>query len=101
MDGSANGTEHDPLSGRFQPGNSEWRAKKRRLAERLAQLIAEYDTSPALLQVLTIAARHLEDAERGRTPLIRTRASNAARRLLADLPRKKKRAPALAGALTL
>ena len=39
-------------------------------------------------QLLAIAAGHLDDAERCRTAIARTRATNAARRLLKDIPRK-------------
>ena len=90
MDGLAGGTasDHDPVTGHFRHGNSEYRAKQKRLAERLAQLNADYDASPSQQQLLAIAARHLDDAERARSALARTRASNAARRLLADIPRK-------------
>jgi hypothetical protein len=89
MDGSAIGAvaAHDQL-GRFTTGNTEYRAKQKRLAERLAQLRLEFDPSPLQLQLLRVACRHLDDAERGRSALVRTRASNAARRLLADIPRK-------------
>jgi hypothetical protein len=89
MDGSAIGAvaDHDKL-GRFTTGNTEYRAKQKRLAERLAQLNADYDATPSQQQLLAIAARHLDDAERARSALARTRASNAARRLLADIPRR-------------
>ena len=39
-------------------------------------------------QLLAIAAGHLDDAERCRSAIARTRATNAARRLLKDIPRK-------------
>jgi hypothetical protein len=90
MDGSLIGftAAHDPGSGRFLNGNSEYRAKQRRIADRLAQLLLDYDPSPSQRQLLAVAARHLDDADKGRTALTRTRASNAARRLLAGIPRK-------------
>jgi hypothetical protein len=89
MNGLANGTalDHDRL-GRFVSGNSEYAAKRRRIAERLAQLQADYDASPSQQQFLAIAARHLDDAERARSAYTRQRASNSAARLLANLPRK-------------
>jgi hypothetical protein len=86
MDGSAGGAmaSHDPISGHFLPRNTEYRAKQQRLKERVARLRLEYDDSPLLVAV----ARHLDEAERGRTALTRTRASNAACRLLKQLARK-------------
>ena len=72
----------------FQSGNSEYRAKKRRIAERLAQLVADYNPSPSQKQLLAVIAGHLDDAERCRSAIARTRATNAARRLLKDIPRK-------------
>jgi hypothetical protein len=79
---------HDPHNGSFTAGNSERAAKKRRIAERLAQLVAEFSPSPAQKQLLAIIAGHLDDAERCRSAIARTRATNAARRLLKDIPRK-------------
>src|SRR5215469_6367296 len=79
---------HDPHNGVFTAGNSGRAAKKRRIAERLAQLVAEFDPSPAQMQLLAIIAGHLDDAERCQTAIARTRATNAARRLLKDIPRK-------------
>src|SRR6516165_9603421 len=72
----------------FRSGNSEYRAKKQRIAVRLAQLVAEFDPSPAQRQLLAIIAGHLDDAERCRSAIARTRATNAARRLLKDIPRR-------------
>ena len=90
MDGSASGTPaaHDEATGRFTAGNSEYRARQKRLADRLARLYFDYDPSFSQRMLLPIIARHLDDAERGRTAVSRTRASNAARRLLSDIPRK-------------
>ena len=90
MDGSAAGTasQHDQRSGRFLNGNTEYRAKQQRIAERLAQLVADYDPSPSQRQILAVAARYLDDAERARTAERRVLAGNAARRLLRDIPRK-------------
>jgi|SRR6516225_4836776 hypothetical protein len=89
MDGSVSGmaTAHD-RAGRFVGGNSEYRAKQKRLAERLAALRLDYDPSPSQQQLLSVVARFLDDAERARSAVARTRASNAARRLLKDIPRK-------------
>jgi len=90
MDGSASGTAlgHNSESGRFTNGHSEYRARKRRLAERVRQLALDLDPSPSQEMLLPIIAGHLDDAERCRSALARTRATNAARRLLKDIPRK-------------
>jgi len=79
---------HDPRNGSFTAGNSERAAKKRRIAERLANLCLDYDPSPSQQMLLVVAAGHLDDAERCRSAIARTRATNAARRLLKDIPRK-------------
>ena len=90
MDGSAIGTAsgHDRRRGRFVNDNTEYRARKDRLAERVRQLALDLDPSPSQCMLLPIIARHLDDAERGRSAIARTRATNAARRLLKDIPRK-------------
>jgi hypothetical protein len=82
MDGSVAG--HDAATGRFTHGHSEYRAKQKRLAARVARLRRQYDDSPLLAAI----ARHLDEAERGRNALTRTRAANAAARLLKQVPRK-------------
>jgi hypothetical protein len=88
MDGSASGAvaAHDQ-AGRFTAGNTEYRAKQRRIAERLAQLNADYDGSQQ--QLLAIVARHLDDAAVARTAERRVRASNAATRILKQIPRRE------------
>jgi hypothetical protein len=88
MDDSSAETASGDRPWLFQAGNSEYRAKKRRIAERLAQLVADYDPSPSQKQLLVVVAGHLDDAERCRSAIARTRATNAARRLLKDIPRK-------------
>jgi hypothetical protein len=90
MDGSANGAAagHDSASGQFLPQNSEYRAKRLRLADRLAKLRLDYDPSPSQEMLLVVIASALDDAERARSAALRTRATNAARRLLKDIPRK-------------
>jgi len=79
---------HNPHNGSFTAGNSERAAKKRRIAERLAKLRLDYDPSPSQEMLLVVIAGHLDDAERCRSAVARTRATNAARRLLKDIPRK-------------
>ena len=90
MDGSAIGTasDHDRL-GRFKNGNSEYRAKQKRIAERLAQLADDYDATPSQQQLLRVVAGHLDDAERARTAERRVLAGNAANRLLRSIPRRE------------
>jgi hypothetical protein len=86
---------HDPLTGKFAPGNSEYRAKQRRVAELLDQLIAQYGpVTPAQRQLLRVCSAHLYDAGSSRSPLIRTRASRAANQILKLFPRPKAPAPA-------
>jgi hypothetical protein len=90
MDGSATGTAlgHNPKSGRFTNGHSEYRARKDRLAAIVQTLAAEFDPTPSQLRLLPIIARHMDDAERARPAERRIRASNTARRLMRDLKRK-------------
>ena len=60
MNGSAIGrtAPHDQKSGRFAPGNTEYRAKRLRVAERVNQLGAEYNArSPVTLQLLRVSPR--------------------------------------------
>jgi hypothetical protein len=84
-------SNHDPRTGHLVGGNSAWRAKKDRLAARTEQLCAEYDAQP---QILAIVASHLDDAERSRSALTRTRALNVAMRMLRTIPRKAPKRPA-------
>src|SRR6516164_11671318 len=93
MDGSAAGTAagHNRLNGRFIAGNTEYRARQQRLAERVRQLNLDYDPSPSQRALLPIIARHLDDALRARTAERRVRAGNAANRLLRSIPRRKKK----------
>ena len=84
---------HDPRNGTFTAGNSGRAAKKRRIAERLARLRLDYDPSASQEMLLAVVAGHLDDAERCQSAIARTRATNAARRLLKDIPRKPPAAP--------
>jgi hypothetical protein len=86
MDGAAT-SGHDEL-GRLVRGHSEYAARKRRLAERVAKLRLDYDPSPSQQMLLPIIARHLDDAERARTAERRVRAGNAANRLLRLIPKR-------------
>jgi hypothetical protein len=95
MDGSASGTApgHNPRSGRFINGHSEYRARKDRLAGIVQTLAAEFDPTPSQVRLLPIIARHMDDAERARPAERRIRASNTVRRLMRELKRKPPQAP--------
>jgi hypothetical protein len=91
MNGSAFGrvSGHDPRSGRFTNGNSEYRARQQRVAERLQQLCADYDASrPVNRQLLSIAAQHLDDAAMTRIAAKRASSTRAAIKILDRIPRK-------------
>jgi len=94
MDGAVT-SGHDEL-GRLVRGHSEYAARKRRVAERVAKLRLDYDPSPSQQMLLVVIAGHLDDAERCRSAIARTRATNAARRLLRDIPRKPRSPPSAA-----
>ena len=83
----AKGRFHD-IQGRFVNGNSEREAKRRRIAARLEALLADYNPSRSQQMLLAVIAGHLDDAEHARSAVARIRATNAARRLLKDIPRK-------------
>jgi hypothetical protein len=90
MDGSAIGAvAHDDRRGRFANGNTEYRARQQRVAEKARQLALDYDPSPSQHMLLSIIARHLDDAERARSAERRVRAGNAANRLLRLLKHKE------------
>jgi hypothetical protein len=93
MDDSSTVTTSRDKPWLFRPGNTEYAAKRRRIADRLAQLIADHDASPSQKQLLAVVANHLDDAERARSLVARVRAGNAARRLLKDIPRRPSLAP--------
>lgn len=84
---------HDQL-GRFTSGNSEYAAKRRRIADRVAQLSADYDVkSPTSQMLLRIAAEFIDQAEHTRNHAIRTRATRAAGKILDRLQRKPEPRP--------
>ena len=95
MDGSAAGAvAHHDRRGRFASGNTEYRAKQQRIAEKARQLALDYNPSPSQqMLLLLIIARHLDDAERARSAERRVRAGNAANRLLRLIPRKPEPPP--------
>ena len=90
MDGTANGAVagHD-RRGRFVNGHSEYAARRRRVADRLQQLCADYDdSSPTSRQLLGIAAQHLDDAAVTRVAAKRARSTRAAMKILDRISRK-------------
>jgi hypothetical protein len=93
MNGAAIGeaVAHD-AQGRFVNGHSEYAARKRRVAERLAKLRLDYDPSPSQQMLLVVVAGHLDDAERCRSAAARTRATRAAMKILDRIPRKPRSA---------
>jgi hypothetical protein len=86
----------DPATGRFLSRNTAYRTRQTRLIERLKALQASYNASnPSDQALLALAATHLVDAETARSRVNRVRATNAATRILRDIPRKPERAPTL------
>jgi hypothetical protein len=83
---SASASGRDTATGRLLPGHSAWRAKRDRLASRLAELLHEYPD--AYRPILVAAARFLDDAERATRATDRVRAAHCAVRLLAGIPRR-------------
>ena len=84
---------HDKL-GRLVAGHSEYAARRRRIAL-VEKLLLDYAPTPSQVQLLAIVAQHLDDSERARSAERRIRASNTARRLLKDIPRKKAEQPTI------
>jgi hypothetical protein len=86
LDGSQTNTLLAPnrdASGRVGYGNQAYKAKRERLAKRVATLAAKYPHFPD--DALPTLARLEDDAERSRSPTLRIRAANALRRMLAQL----------------
>jgi hypothetical protein len=84
---------HD-RAGRFTAGNSAHHEKRRRIADRVAELSADYDAKSAASQMLLrIAAEFIDQAERTRSHAIRTRAMRAAGKILDRLQRKPEPPP--------
>jgi hypothetical protein len=95
MNGSTGGAtaSHD-RNGKFAVGNTEYLAKRRRINERVQLLCAEYDANTPSRQILlAIAAQHLDTAERTHSNDRRVKATNAAARLLRQIPRRPLPAP--------
>jgi hypothetical protein len=86
--GSAIG--HDPATGRFCSGNSEYRAKRQRVAALAETLAADYDSRGATKALLLVAAEHLDDASRARNRVLKARSTRAAAKILSLLPRLPK-----------
>jgi hypothetical protein len=97
-DGSEHRTQsaHNRRTGRFVEGNSAYRARRDRIAEKLTALRATYDASTAGdMALLATAAVHLSDADLARSRVARTRATNSALKLLALVPRITKAVPTI------
>jgi len=87
MSGSEIGSNsaHDQL-GRFTAGNSEYRAKRVRIAALVEQLAADYAaTSGTAKALLRVAAEHIDAASRARNNVLRSRATRMAAKTLALL----------------
>jgi FixJ family two-component response regulator len=95
MDGFADSAvaAHDPQSGRFTVGHSEYRARAARLAERVRELATIYDAPSFLLRPIAV---QLDVSERGRTVEARRKALSTANRLLSKLARKEAPTPSMA-----
>jgi hypothetical protein len=95
MDGSnVSATASHDRNGKFAAGNTEYRARRDRITERYHQLLAEYgDVTDAQRQLLRVVARHLDEAERSKSSVIRTRASRCASQILKLFPKPKAPAP--------
>jgi hypothetical protein len=79
----------DHRDGRFVRGNQAYKTRQNRIAACIERLRASYDVSdPADWAIASIAALNLCDAELARSRVARTRATNAAVRLLKQLTRK-------------
>jgi len=73
----------------FAKGNTEYRARKDRIADRVAQLATEYEAASSVSkQLLEIAAVHLDTAARTHSNALRARATRLAMKLLDRLERK-------------
>jgi membrane-bound ClpP family serine protease len=73
----------------FAKGNTEYRARKDRIAERVAQLATEYEADSAVSkQLLEIAAVHLDTAARTHSNVLRGRSTRLAMKVLDRLERK-------------
>jgi hypothetical protein len=87
MDGSANGSGHDLRTGRFRAGNTEYRARKRHVADLLAAIISDLGGKKAKLSLLEQAwaeqaAEEMAKARRIRDPALRTRSIRIATALI-------------------
>jgi hypothetical protein len=86
----------DHRDGRFVKGNNAYKTRIRRVTEAIERIKASYDvTDPADMAIASIAALNLCDAELARSRVARTRATNAAVRLLKQLVRLPKRGPSI------
>jgi hypothetical protein len=89
MDDSATVAASSDKPWLFRQGNTQYRARKQRIAERVAALATEYvATSAVSKQLLEIAAVHLDTAARTHSSALRGRATRLAVKVLDRLERK-------------
>jgi hypothetical protein len=93
MDGAASGlVPGHNAQGHFTPGHSEYAARRRRIEMKVKTLTDAYDCQTAAQRMmLKLAAVSLDTAETTRKALTRERSANVALRLLADIPKRKKK----------
>jgi len=79
---------HD-RAGRFVIGNGEYAARRRRIADKARCLSREYLATTATQKLfLELAAQHLDTAQTARSARRRRGATDAALRILAELPKR-------------
>jgi hypothetical protein len=88
---------HDPATGRFQKGfRGAYRTRQEAIKQRIDALLTAYNAiTPADLALLGAAATHLEDAAKARSRVNRVRATNAAVRILREIPRRPEHVPTM------
>ena len=75
---------------------SEYATRQKLVQERLRALLAAFKAdNPGDIALLSVAAVHLIDAEKARSRVNRTRAANAAARILRSIPRLPEPEPTL------
>jgi hypothetical protein len=88
---------HDPATGHFVRGfRGAYKTRQQTVAARLEALTSQYKAdNPADLALLALAAVHVVDSEKARNRVNRTRAANAAMRILKQIPRKPEPTPTI------
>ena len=108
MDGSQSGLAHDPRTGRFCPGNTQYHARKRHVAELLAAIVSDLGGKKAKLTTLELAlaqqaAIELAKARREKDAALKVRLTRSATNLIDRLrsATEKRAAPPNLGAFGL